>query len=460
MSVTQLPESSIYEPPPQAERPHVSTPRRPTPTADVSVPEAWSAAKRIGFRFLFSYFVLYLAPFPLSIIPGSWSPGALWGKLDEKLALWTETHLFGLAKPVPVVPTGSGDTMLSWASQVNWLLVAVIATVAWTLLDRRRREYSRLSQWLQVYVRFGLATIMFGYGFAKIIPTQMQRPSLERLVEPWGEFSPMGVLWSFMGFSNVYQIFTGIGEALGSFLLVFRRTATLGALLLVVVLSNVALLNYTFDVPVKLFSTNLFLMAVFLAAPDAKRLFDVLVLNRGVAPKLMRPLFSTRLATRLASGIVAVFVGLTVYQNITRGLEYYRTLIGPNAPKPPVYGIWDVESLAKNGVDQPPLLSDSTRLKRVIFGGFSRATFRLMSDSVERYAVKVDSVKHELALTGRFNPNAARTMSYTRVDPTHLLLAGKVGNDSLVVRLRRFDENRYLLMNRGFHWIQELPFNR
>ena len=96
---------------------------------------------------------------------------------------------------------------------------------------------------------------------------------------------PMGVLWSFMGFSNVYQIFTGIGEALGSLLIVFRRTTTLGALLLCGVLANVALLNYTFDVPVKLFSTNLLLMAVFLAAPDAKRLFDVLVRNRPAAPR-------------------------------------------------------------------------------------------------------------------------------------------------------------------------------
>ena len=461
MSVTQRPESeSTTYRPARFERPLGISAPTPSPTSDASIPEEWSTGKRIGFRFLFAYFVFYLAPFPLSIIPGSWSPGALWGKLDERLALWTETHLFGLAKPIPVVPTGSGDTMLNWASQVNWLLLAVIATVVWTLLDRRRREYSRLSQWLHVYVRFGLATIMLGYGFAKIIPTQMQRPTLERLVEPWGEFSPMGVLWSFMGFSTVYQIFTGIGEALGSFLVLFRRTATLGALLLCVVLANVALLNYTFDVPVKLFSTNLLLMAVFLAAPDAKRLVDVLVLNRGAAPKLARPLFSTVRATRIAATIAVLFVSFTVYRNITQGLGYYRTIIGPNAPKPPVYGIWDVEALTKNGVDQPPLLSDSTRLKRVIFGGLSRATFRLMSDSVERYGMKIDSAKREIALTGRFDPKVTRTLSYTKPDPNHLVLAGKLGTDSLVVRLRRLDENRFLLVNRRYHWIQELPFNR
>ncbi len=460
MTVTQQPERSMYEPP----APHVSLgvqePASAPSPVETTRPNEWSAVKRIGFRFIFSYFVLYLMPFPLGVIPGSWNPARYWGQFEQWLALWTETHVFGLPKAMPIVPTGSGDTMAQWAAQVNWLLLALGITIVWSVLDRRRREYARLSQWLQVYVRFGLASIMFGYGFAKVIPTQMQRPTLERLVEPWGEFSPMGVLWSFMGFSTIYQIFTGVGEALGSFLILFRRTTTLGGLLLCAVLANVALLNYTFDVPVKLYSTNLLLMAVLLVAPDAKRLLDVLVLNRAVPPKVAVPLFRRR-GVKVAAALVATaFVGFTVYQNISFGLGYYRQTIGPDAPKPPVYGIWDVESLTRNGVDQPPLLSDSTRLKRIVFGGLSRATFRLMSDSVERYTMKVDSTKRELALSGRFDPKLTRTLSYARPDSNHLILTGKIGSDSLVMRLRRLDENRFLLMNRGYHWIQEQPFNR
>ena len=459
MSVTQLPERTTYEPPDPDHVVH-SGDEQPPPPSSASATVEWSTAKRIGFRFVFSYFVLYLFPFPLGVIPGSWNPARFWNQLDQWMSLWTETHLFGLAKPVPIVPTGSGDTMAQWASQVNWILLALGATIVWSLLDRRRREYARLAQWFQVYVRFGLASIMFGYGFAKIVPTQMQRPTLERLVEPWGEFSPMGVLWSFMGFSTVYQIFTGIGEALGSVLILFRRTTTLGALLLCGVLANVALLNYTFDVPVKLFSTNLLLMAIVLAAPDAKRLVDVLVLNRSAAARVVRPLFVRKWPKIGAVALATVFVGFTVFNNIRFGLQYYRTLIGPNAPKPPVYGIWDVESMSKNGVQQTPLLSDSLQIRRVIFGGLSRATFRTMSDSVERFSMKVDSVKHELALTGRFDPKLAQVLTYTRPDSDHLELSGKLGSDSLVMRLRRLDDNRFLLMNRGFHWIQELPYNR
>jgi hypothetical protein len=457
MSATQVPERTTLDP-----IEFIRPKGAPAPNGDSATSPAmeWSAAKRIGFRFLFAYFVLYLIPFPLGIIPGSWNPARWWGKGEQWLALWTETHILGLDKPVPVVPTGSGDTMLNYASLVNCLLLALGITVVWTLLDRKRREYGRLSQWLQVYVRFGLMSIMFGYGFAKIIPTQMPAPMLDRLVEPYGEFSPMGVLWAFMGHSAIYQSFTGFGEAVGGFLLVFRRTTTLGALLLCGVLANVVLLNYTFDVPVKLYSTHLLLMAIFLAAPDAKRLLNALVLNRPVAPRVMPPLFSTWRARVIVTVIVTCFVGYNMYTNLSGGLGYYRTLTGPNAPKLPVHGIWDVESLTKNGVDQPLLLSDSLLLKRVVFGEFNRALFRSMSDSVERYAVKADSTKPELTLTNRFNPKQGRTMTYTKPDAEHLVLAGKVGADSLVVRLRRFDPNRLNLVSRKFNWIQEQPFNR
>jgi hypothetical protein len=457
MTVTSLPDRPTYAP--------VDAERRVRALDSVSAPRSgtlaqWNAAKRIGFRFIFAYFVLYLFPFPLNAIPGAWNPVRHWYQGKQWLALWTETHLFGLPAPVPVLPSGSGDTMSQWAAQADMLLLALGITVVWTLLDRTRRSYGRLNQWLQVYVRFGLASIMFGYGFAKIIPTQMPFPFLDRLVEPFGEFSPMGLLWAFMGFSSVYEIFTGIGEALGSFLILFRRTTTLGALLLCGVLVNVVLLNYTFDVPVKLYSTNLLLMAVFLAAPDARRLFTVLVLNRAVPPKPAPPLFTTFRATVAGTCVATVLVGYTIYNNVSFGLTNYRQSIGPNAPQPPVFGIWDVESLTKNGIDQPPLLSDSTRLKRVVFSELSRGQFRFMSDSVERFLVKVDSVKHEIALTGRFDPKQALRLTYAKPDTNHLVLAGRLGADSVVVKLRRVDEKRFLLTSRGYHWIQEQPFNR
>lgn len=94
----------------------------------------------------------------------------------------------------------------------------------------------------------------------------------------------MRLLWTFMGFSRAYCIFAGAAECLGGALLFFRRTTLLGAVLLLGVLGNVVLLNFCYDVPVKLFSTFLLFLAAYLAWPDARRLADFFLLNKLIEP--------------------------------------------------------------------------------------------------------------------------------------------------------------------------------
>jgi hypothetical protein len=103
----------------------------------------------------------------------------------------------------------------------------------------------------------------------------------------------MKLLWTFMGASIPYVIFTGAAEMLGGLLLAARRTTLLGALVCIGVLSNVVMLNFSYDVPVKLYSSHLLLMAVFLAAPDLRRLASLFVWNRRVPPAEQRPLFAS-----------------------------------------------------------------------------------------------------------------------------------------------------------------------
>jgi hypothetical protein len=49
---------------------------------------------------------------------------------------------------------------------------------------------------------------------------------------------------------------------------------------------------------------------------------------------------------------------------------------------------------------------------------------------------------------------------YSHSDADHLLLEGKLQADLLSVHLRRVDPSAFLLASRGFHWINELRFNR
>ncbi len=426
----------------------------------------WSAAHRILFRFACCYFLLYMAPDPpgrldlVSVLPGGeWLSGVYSG-LWHKLVPWVAIHVFHLSgKVTTYFPTGSGDTTLDYIATLLFAVLAAVATVVWSVLDRKRPHYRRLDYWLRLAVRYTLAFTMFTYGFAKVFPLQFRPPGFQKLTEPFGDFSPMGVLWSFMGASIAYTIFGGLCEVVGGTLLLFRRTATLGALVSFVVLLNVAMLNYCYDVPVKLYSTTLVLMALFLVAPDVRRLFNFLVLNRAAAPASVWLPNWRRRWMRVAAVIFPVlFTGYFLYGEISSGWSAYKESY-INVKRPPLYGLYDVEGFTRNGQDAPPLLTDKNRWKKVAIEYPDMVAIRQMDDSAQRYTAAYDT-KNSTVTLSLADKKDKNVLVYSRPDANHVVLQGPFGGDTVSVRLRKIDASHFLLVSRGFHWINEMPFNR
>jgi uncharacterized membrane protein YphA (DoxX/SURF4 family) len=420
---------------------------------------AWPLAQRIGFRFVFAYCFVYIFAFPLGLIP--WLSGALaaYGRVWNALAGWVATHLLHLpGLSWTGEGNGSGDTTEDYVMTLVQLGVALLVTVLWSVLDRRRRDYRRLFDWLHLYVRWFLFFFMLTYGLMKVIKTQFPLPGPDRLLQPYGESSPMGLLWTFMGQSTAYTIFAGSLEVLGGLLLIFRRTATLGALVAAAVMTNVVMLNLCYDVPVKLFSSHLLLMAVLLAAPELARLFRVLVLHRGVEPSVPRgPTFARRWQ-RIAVAVLKVgFVGYAGFTMVTGRLEGYAR--GDGAPDPPHFGVWEVESFVENGKTLPPLTTDPIRWQRVIINRRGRLNLRRMNGARVSYKLDADASRQTLTLTA-YPLAAPVTLTLTELADDQIELSGPIDDAYVTARLRKMDDSKQLLMTRGFHWINEAPFNR
>jgi hypothetical protein len=269
----------------------------------------------------------------------------------------------------------------------------------------------------------------------------------------------MGLLWTFMGASEGYNLFTGMGELVGGLLLTTRRTTLLGALVAFGVMSHVVALNFCYDVPVKLYSAHLLLMAVFLLVPDLGRLADLLLLNRPVAAAPLRPLFRWRWldvgvrAVRTAA--VVAFVGLSLYS--AHGM---RKLYGDLAARSPLYGVWNVDGFTVDGEDRPPLVTDAGRWRRVVFDYPQVLAVQLMSDNRQRFNLKFDDAGRTLALTKRDDPSWKADLAYRQPEPEVLTLEGTLDGKKVRAKLRRAGEKDFLLRSRGFHWINEYPFNR
>src|SRR5436309_2083545 len=137
----------------------------PTPDERAAAAPAWGPVKRILFRFTFSYLVLYLLSTFLGLLAYIPYGGVVVGwyyQLWAALVPWVGTHLLKVTANFRF--TGSGDSTFSWVEIFCYLALAVLVTLVWTVVDRKRTHYTRLYEWLRVYVRIGLGMTMISYG--------------------------------------------------------------------------------------------------------------------------------------------------------------------------------------------------------------------------------------------------------------------------------------------------------
>jgi hypothetical protein len=242
----------------------------------------------------------------------------------------------------------------------------------------------------------------------------------------------------------------------GGLLLVGRRTTLLGALVCAGVLLHVVVLNFCYDIPVKLFSSHLLALAVFLILPDVRRLADLLVFQGGVEPAGGRLPAGGRWRARgglaLRVAFVLFFAVLPLYQ------AYQSKKERDAAPKPPLYGLWNVEEFELDGQARPPLFTDDTRWRRVVFDFHTMAI--LTADARERFQLDLIPGARRLTLKRYDDPGWKSELSYQRVDPHLIAIEGTVDGHRVRARLRRAPEPEFRLVSRGFHWINEYPYSR
>jgi uncharacterized membrane protein YphA (DoxX/SURF4 family) len=371
---------------------------------------------------------------------------------------WVGKHILRLHNPVTIFTNGSGDTTYDYVAMFSFLMLSVTGSVIWTILDRTRESYSTAIYWLRMLVRYYLAMIMISYGFYKVLHIQMTSPFLSQLVQPFGDKSPMGLAWSFVGYSKAFSAFTGWGEIIGGVLLFFRRTTTLGSLILVIVLSNIVAINFCYDVPVKLYSSVLLIMSAFLFSPDAGRLWSVLYRNKPTSPvTFMKPLKKRWMnISRLVLKCLVIVLG--TYTTI-HSIQKYVKQYGDERTKPHYYGIYNVQYWIRNKDTVQPLMTDTTRWRRLIldFPGF--AAVYLMNDSIKFYSFNVDSTFKTVTLYSNSDTAHKYKMAISG-DSSKLYLEGQLAKDSVRIWFLSQDLNSFRLLSRGFHWINEFPNNR
>jgi uncharacterized membrane protein YphA (DoxX/SURF4 family) len=400
----------------------------------------------LAYRFV----VVYLSVFSVAsqILSGlilfpqfSFPPlGTVWPMHD--LTTWLGTRVFHVST---LEYRGvSADTPFHWV-QLAWIVaLSAIAAAVWTAVARRRTsvEGSGTSEyWVRLFFRFALAAQMFYFGMAKVIPTQFPPPPLVTLLKPVGDLTPDDLLWTFMGASVSYQMFTGWAELVAGVLLVVPRTATIGAVIAAADMLQVFVLNMSYDVGLKQTSFHLFAISVFLLWPDLTRIGHALV---------DRPRESRRsLFIQLAFGVylLGMFTRLAV-------LSWYNPG-GPGHAKSPLYGIWDVEKMAVDREVRPPMFNDyDRRWRRVIFDTPELMIVERLDDSFLHYGASIDSERHTIALRKIQSRLWQASFSYDRRGDDELTIDGEIDGHAVHVELQRIGMDVFRLTNGSFRWVR------
>lgn len=423
----------------------------------------WPLWRRLLFRFFFIYLVLFMSPWTwldravpgISVVTQPYYTAMDW--LVEKSNAW----IFHVKdKLVPM--GGSGDTSYGWAQLWFLLSLSFVGMVLWSILQRNKKEYTKLNYWLLLFTRYYVALVLFSYGIIKLFALQMPFPNYSQLATPLGDFLPMRLSWMFIGYSTPYQFFSGLMEVLAGLLLLYRRTATLGALVATGVFINVAVMNLSYDIPVKIYSLQMVLCCFFLLANEMERILCFFVFNRPASACTVYafPLDKKWMKwTRL--GLKVLFIGVAVGGVLWESMSWYKQDKARTAGMPLEAGMYDVVHFAVNNDTIAPLLTDTLRWQHVIFDNARSGSITTSDTAFRRlynrayFSYKADTVKHTLNILKRpMDSIAIASLHYRIEDDNTIFFWGRRADDSLSFVLKRSRHN-FQLAEKQFHWLSE-----
>jgi hypothetical protein len=359
-----------------------------------------------------------------------------------------------------------GKNYLGW---LITLLVSLAVGFVWQVVDKKRKNDSTLSFWFYVVVRYGLALRMSWFAIAKVLPVQMPFPTLSQLNTNLGEFTPGKLYWLTTGVSPFFEVFAGVFELVATVLILFRKTTTLGALMMVAILVPIWFVNIGYDAGVELTSLHLLTLALILLAKDAKHFWELLILHRPASiPVIAAPSFSDKWQKTARIALKSAFILVFL---VYRGFEYSRVYAAGKTFKLPLTdgldefkGFYDVAEFRINHQLIPYSPLNTTRWQNVVFEKFNTFSIKvagetkLNTDNKARtteyygnvgrlyYGYEADTLKHTLVLRNRADTTQKIRLNYQRPTSQSFVLKGALENqDSVYVVLNKIEKNYPLL---------------
>jgi len=256
------------------------------------------------------FFALFL-PFTYSFFPGFGVD--LTNELSD-VSEWVASSIFG-------VEIYSSPTTSDSAAQFVQALILLLFAFPMTFLLKKQKRFSELQikQFLHTSAAYILSFFLLKYGIDKLFQYQFYAPEPNTLFTPLGMLSKDILFWSSMGTSSSYNTFMGLIEVIPALLLLHHRTRMLGAFIALGVLVNVLMINFSFDITVKLLSMYLVIVSLFVLSPFFKRLIAFFITDKQIEKPQLQLAIQPKVRGILKTLVVVLLFTEVLYGYAERG---------------------------------------------------------------------------------------------------------------------------------------------
>lgn len=348
---------------------------------------------------------------------------------------------------IHIIPqsNGSGDTKYDF---YKLIFVFCCSLLLFFIIQIYNTNHNKFRIFAITTFRYFLFYVLLIYGFAKVYPSQFgSELSILILNKTYGDSSPMNLLWTFMGFSKGYTFFVGFAEVLAGTLLLFKRTTVLGAILSCAVMTNVFLLNLFYDVPVKLFSFHLLIISLSIILLNFQSLFRFFLSREDIGKLNAFGFERSKEANQLLIWIksfITVLIFLTILGSVLKlkkPKEKDKSILNGTH-----YVIEQKIKFAENKLN--PIEWDL-----LSFDYNKHLSIQLDNREVSHYRINIDTIKNVIA------DNNKSQIKFDLINDTLTLKGIWQGDTINIIALHKKRED-YLLLNRGYNWINERPHNK
>jgi uncharacterized membrane protein YphA (DoxX/SURF4 family) len=331
------------------------------------------------------------------------------------------------------------------------ILVVLLSLISLTLaFISRLKQFNKIQLYnienvIRLIATYYLGWILLKYGLDKLFKCQFYLPEPNILYSRVGDLDKDILFWSSMGSSYSYNIFMGLSEIIPGILLFFGKTRKLGLLLVLGVLLNVVAINFSFDISVKLFSSFLLFIAIYLIVPFAINLWrflsnqQIVLTQNSIDPNIK--------SKKLSHWSVFVLISIILIESMFVYVKN-QNFNDDKQERPLFHGAYEVDQFIQG---KDTLKGENNSLKNIFFHRDAYLIFQFKNEEMVDFKMDIDPIIKRLTLIDDEQNKKTYSIEFNQLTKKMKLIhQGKYEQE--IIHCTQKEWKKMPLIQPLFHW--------